>query len=129
MGLAIEIDTSLPARRVVRVLDRLGELRGLPGASRMDNGPELIAQELVDWCDKHDVIRVTFNQANQIRMPTSSATTVASETQCSTSTRSRVSSKCARSALNGVGCTTKRGLMTRSEDLPSAYRIKDNLYF
>jgi putative transposase len=48
-GLAIEVDTSLPAKRVVRVLDRLAELRGLPGALRMDNGPELIAQELLDW--------------------------------------------------------------------------------
>ena len=54
-GLAIEIDTSLPAKRVVRVLDRLGELRGLPKALRMDNGPELIAQDLLDWCNRHGV--------------------------------------------------------------------------
>ncbi len=52
-GLAIEVDTSLPAKRVVRVLDRLAELRGLPGALRMDNGPELIAQELLDWCERN----------------------------------------------------------------------------
>jgi putative transposase len=54
-GLAIEVDTSLPAKRVVRVLDRLGELRGLPAALRMDNGPELIAQELLDWCERNGV--------------------------------------------------------------------------
>jgi putative transposase len=54
-GLAIEIDTSLPARRVVRVLERLAELRGYPEALRMDNGPELIAQELLDWCEKNRV--------------------------------------------------------------------------
>ena len=54
-ALAIEIDTSLPAKRVVRVLDRLAELRGLPAALRMDNGPELIAQELLDWCETHGV--------------------------------------------------------------------------
>lgn len=54
-GLAIEIDTSLPAKRVVRVLERLGELRGLPRALRMDNGPELIAQELLDWCERNGV--------------------------------------------------------------------------
>jgi putative transposase len=54
-GLAIEIDTSLPAKRVVRVLNRLGELRGFPTALRMDNGPELIAQELLDWCASHGV--------------------------------------------------------------------------
>jgi putative transposase len=49
-ALAIEVDTSLPARRVVRVLDRLVQFRGAPLALRMDNGPELIAQELVEWC-------------------------------------------------------------------------------
>lgn len=54
-ALAIEIDTSLPARRVVRVLDRLGELRGFSGALRMDIGPELIAQELLHWCARHGV--------------------------------------------------------------------------
>ena len=54
-ALAIEVDTSLPAKRVVRVLGRLGELRGYPQALRMDNGPELIAQELLDWCERNGV--------------------------------------------------------------------------
>jgi putative transposase len=54
-GLAIEVDTSLPAKRVVRVLERLGETRGLPAALRMDNGPEFIAQELVDWCQARGI--------------------------------------------------------------------------
>lgn len=54
-GLAIEIDTSLPAKCVVRVLDRLGEQRGFSTALRMDNGPELIAQELLDWCEHNRV--------------------------------------------------------------------------
>lgn len=54
-GLAIEIDTSLPAKRVVRVLERISTLRGLPAALRMDNGPELIAQELLDWCERKGV--------------------------------------------------------------------------
>jgi len=54
-AMAIEVDTSLPAKRVVRVLDRLGGLRGLPAALGMDNGPELIAQELMDWCQSNGV--------------------------------------------------------------------------
>ena len=54
-ALAIEVDTSLPAKRVVRVLARLAELRGFPAALRMDNGPELIAQELLDWCEAKGV--------------------------------------------------------------------------
>jgi putative transposase len=54
-GLAIEIDTSLPVGRVVRVLEQLKAWRGLPKAIRVDNGPELIAQELVDWCAGHGI--------------------------------------------------------------------------
>ena len=54
-ALAIEIDTSLAAKRVVRVLDRVGELRGLPSALRMDNGPEFIAQEVLEWCERHGI--------------------------------------------------------------------------
>lgn len=54
-ALAIEIDTSLPSRRVVRVLERIKQERGLPKAIRLDNGPELIAQELADWCAENAV--------------------------------------------------------------------------
>ena len=38
-ALRIEIDTSLPAARVVRALEALVELRGRPRCLRMDNGP------------------------------------------------------------------------------------------
>jgi putative transposase len=54
-ALAVEIDTSLPAKRVVRVLDRLAELRGFAAALRMDNGSELIAEELLDGCERNRV--------------------------------------------------------------------------
>ena len=54
-ALAIEIDTSLPSQRVVRVLERIKQDRGLPLAIRLDNGPEFIAQELADWCDRNNV--------------------------------------------------------------------------
>jgi putative transposase len=36
-ALAIEIDTSLPAERVVRTLQQLAAWRGLPKAIRLDN--------------------------------------------------------------------------------------------
>lgn len=54
-ALAIEIDTSLPAGRVVRVLDTIAAWRGYPRRSRSDNGPELISQQLECWAEKHDV--------------------------------------------------------------------------
>lgn len=55
--LRIEIDTHLPARRIVRALDELVELRGTPAALRMDNGPELISDELEKWARRHGVER------------------------------------------------------------------------
>jgi putative transposase len=60
-ALAIEIDTSLPAQRVVRVLQQLETWRGLPKAIRLDNGPELTSQHLADWC-KDKSIELRFIQ-------------------------------------------------------------------
>jgi putative transposase len=53
--LAIEIDTSLPAARLIRVLERLQNERGLPKQIRVDNGPELIAAEFYDWCESNGI--------------------------------------------------------------------------
>ncbi len=47
---AMDIDTSLPAQRVVRNLERLKESRGLPQMIRVDNGPEFISARLDIWC-------------------------------------------------------------------------------
>ena len=53
-ALWIEVDTSLPAERVIRVLEQLLPWRGKPASIRMDNGPELISQRLENWAkDKH----------------------------------------------------------------------------
>jgi len=54
-GLWIEVDTSIPAARVVRVLDMLALWRGYPKQLRLDNGPELISQTLADWAAEHEV--------------------------------------------------------------------------
>ncbi len=54
-GLWIEVDTSIPAARVVRVLDMLALWRGYPKQLRLDNGPELISQTLANWAAEHDV--------------------------------------------------------------------------
>lgn len=47
--LAIEVDTSLPGRRVVSVLERLAECRGLPQSVTVDNGPEFVSKALDEW--------------------------------------------------------------------------------
>jgi putative transposase len=54
-ALDIVIDTSIPSSRVVRVLEQLASWRGLPKAIRCDNGPELTAQAVVDWCEENKV--------------------------------------------------------------------------
>ena len=54
-ALAIEIDSSLPAERVVRVLDRIKESRPLPRQIRIDNGPELQSAKLVAWAETNGV--------------------------------------------------------------------------
>ena len=55
-ALAIEVGTSIPAARVTRVLDELIAVHGRPAAVRVDNGPELLAQTFVDWCDARGVV-------------------------------------------------------------------------
>lgn len=53
--LAIEVDTSLPGSRVVSVLERLAELRGLPGSITVDHGPEFESRVLDAWAYKRGV--------------------------------------------------------------------------
>jgi len=50
-ALGIEIATSLPAMRILRVLDELVEIYGCPAAIRCDNGPEFLSTAFTDWCD------------------------------------------------------------------------------
>jgi putative transposase len=54
-ALTIEIDTSLPSARVVRVLKNLIAWRGSPEQIRVDNGPEFLAEELVRWCNEQNI--------------------------------------------------------------------------
>lgn len=54
-ALAIEIDLNLGSRRVVRVLDRLADARGLPERLRLDNGPEFTSVAVADWPEKNGV--------------------------------------------------------------------------
>lgn len=55
-GLWIEIDTSLPAARVERVLEQVAAERGgYPQQLRCDNGPELIAHRVQAWAKRKAV--------------------------------------------------------------------------
>lgn len=54
-ALWIEIDFSLPAVRVTRVLDMLAVWRGYPVQIRVDNGPEFISEHMLAWGEQHAV--------------------------------------------------------------------------
>lgn len=52
---AIEVDTSLPGKRVVRTLERLADERGLPKVIVVDNGPEFICKDVDQWAHERGV--------------------------------------------------------------------------
>jgi putative transposase len=52
---AIEVETSLPARRVVAVLERLAQTQGLPQVLQVDTGPEFISQALDEWAQRRGI--------------------------------------------------------------------------
>jgi len=60
-GLGIEVDLSLPAARVIRVLDQIIEWRGRPTAIRCDNGPEYLSGALPEWAQRRG-IRIDYIQ-------------------------------------------------------------------
>lgn len=60
-ALAIEVDTSLPGERIVRVLERVVAERGRPQAIVADNGPELTSVAMDQWAYEHG-IRLLFIQ-------------------------------------------------------------------
>jgi putative transposase len=57
--LVLEVDTSINGRRVAAVLERLGDLRGLPLSITVDHGPEFEGQVLDAWAYERGV-RLNF---------------------------------------------------------------------
>jgi len=53
--LAIDVDFSLPAQRVIRSLKHIIKWLGKPSAIRCDNSPEYISQALIDWTTKEQI--------------------------------------------------------------------------
>lgn len=48
--LVLEVDTSMPSRRVTRALAEVIDRRGTPQAIRSDNGPEVSSRHYLAWC-------------------------------------------------------------------------------
>lgn len=51
----IDVDTSLPAARVIAALEQLAAGRGLPKSIVVDNGPEFISRALDIWAYRHGI--------------------------------------------------------------------------
>lgn len=60
-ALGMEIDFSLPTRRVILALERIIEWRGKPHAIMLDNGPEYTALQFIQWAKDND-IALRFSQ-------------------------------------------------------------------
>ena len=60
-ALGMEVDTSINAKRVIRVLDRITEERGTPKEIRVDNGPEFLSNAFTLWCQERN-IQIKFIQ-------------------------------------------------------------------
>ncbi len=65
--LALEVDTSLPSRRVTRALARIIAVRGAPVAIRSDNGPEMSSRHFLAWCieNRIDAIHIQPGKPTQ----------------------------------------------------------------
>lgn len=55
-ALAAEVDTSLPAARVIRALEEIAAMRGYPTRITLDNGPEFRSMVLDAWAYEHGVV-------------------------------------------------------------------------
>ena len=54
-SLEVYVANSIPARKVIEVLEFLFIMRGYPEYLRSDNGPEFIAREIQDWLAKQSI--------------------------------------------------------------------------
>jgi putative transposase len=63
-GLAMDVDISLPATRVIRSLDQVIEWRGKPDSIRCDNGPEYISGAVQAWAEQHGIALLYIQPGN-----------------------------------------------------------------
>jgi putative transposase len=54
-ALAMEVGTSIPASKVIALLEQLTQVHGKPMSIRTDNGPEFLSHALMNWCHKNRI--------------------------------------------------------------------------
>jgi putative transposase len=83
---AIEVDTSLPGERVVRVLEQLATDRGMPNAIVLDNGPDLTGRVLDHWAYGRGVQLRLIRPGTPVQNAFARASLAGCATRASTST-------------------------------------------
>ena len=86
---AIEVDTTLPSLRVIRVLERLARERGLPEEITCDNGPEFVSRRLQAWCAQKGVLLRYIGKRSDLAASTGSSIPIMLKTYGSVSLASR----------------------------------------
>ena len=66
-ALAIEVDTSLSSKRIIRTMESVIAWRGKLQFIRTDNGPEFTSKEFEWWCKEHE-IEIQFIQPGMSMM-------------------------------------------------------------
>jgi hypothetical protein len=111
--LAIEIDISLPAARVVRTLEQLEEIHGLPKAIRLDNGSELRSATFMGWSEEKALSRSLSDRASLNKMLLLNALIKPTVTRYLMPTYLRIYGKYERLPKNGSPVITKKGRIAR----------------
>ena len=104
--LGLVVDTSLTGLRVVRELDRIGELRSYPSMIVSDNGTELTSNAILAWQQEHGVEWHYIAPGKPMQNGFVEASTADCVTNASTNTCSATSRTHARSSKNGGSTTT-----------------------
>jgi putative transposase len=68
-GLASEVDTSFPARRVIQVLEEIALERGYPERIVCDNGPEFRSRVLDEWAYENGITLDFIQPGKPIQNP------------------------------------------------------------
>ena len=92
-ALVMLVERSIDADRTVAILERLVAERGAPEYLRMDNGPEMTAHALRDWCELSGTGTAYIEPGSRWQNRTWSPSTPVSATSCSTSRSSPASPK------------------------------------
>ena len=112
--LAIDVAFSFGSHDVIRCFEAIADERHLPQEIRFDNGPRVHESGYAAMgCDRS--IDLQFIQpASRLRTPRSSRSTAASETSCSTPTRSSTSRTLVNGPSAGDRTTTRSARILRS---------------